>query len=84
MAHARRKFFDLHETNKRQIAEKVLHCIVALYKVGRENRELEPGDRQQVRRKKAATQRASADRGHDANLIAPIVLRGSRVFHAVR
>ena len=37
MAHARRKFFDLHATNKSQIAEKALHYIAAL------------GDRQRIR-----------------------------------
>jgi len=54
MAHARRKFFDLHATNKSQIAEKALHYIAALYEVEREVRELEPGDRQRIRREKAA------------------------------
>lgn len=42
MAHARCKFFDLHATNKSQIAEKALHYIAALYEVEREARELEP------------------------------------------
>jgi hypothetical protein len=41
MTHARRKFFDLHATNKSQIAEKALHYIAALYEVEREVRELE-------------------------------------------
>lgn len=54
MAHARRKFFDLHATNKSQIAEKALHYIAALYEVEREVRELEPGDRQRIRREKAS------------------------------
>ena len=54
MAHARRKFFDLHATNKSQIAEKALHYIAALYEVEREVRELEPGDRQRIRQEKAA------------------------------
>lgn len=40
--HARRKFFDLHATNKSEIAEKALHYIAALYEVKREVRELEP------------------------------------------
>ncbi len=37
-----------------QIAEKALHYIAALYEVEREVRELEPGDRQRIRREKAA------------------------------
>lgn len=54
MAHARRKFFDLHATNKSQVAEKALHYIAALYEVEREVRELEPGGRQRIRQEKAA------------------------------
>jgi hypothetical protein len=58
MAHARRKFFDLHATNKSQIAEKALHYIAALYEVEREVRELEPGDRQRIRQEKATLLRS--------------------------
>ncbi|SCW97674.1 Transposase IS66 family protein [Pseudomonas sp. NFACC05-1] len=54
MAHARRKFFDLHATNKSQIAEKALHYIAALYEVEREVHELEPGARQGIRQEKSA------------------------------
>ena len=54
MAHARRKLFDLHATNKSQVAEKALHYIAALSEVEREVRELEPGDRQRIRHEKAA------------------------------
>ncbi len=54
MAHARRKFFDLHATNKSQVAEKALNYISALYEAEREVRELEPGDRQRIRQEKAA------------------------------
>ncbi|RMU26762.1 hypothetical protein ALP31_04691 [Pseudomonas amygdali pv. morsprunorum] len=54
MAHARRKFFDLHATNKSQVAEKALNYIAALYEAEREVRELEPGDRQRIRQEKAA------------------------------
>jgi transposase len=53
MAHARRKFFDLHATNKSQIAEKALHYIAALYEVEREVKELEPDIRQRIRQEKA-------------------------------
>jgi len=51
--YARRKFFDLHATNKSQIAEKALHYIAALYEVEREVSELGSGDRQRIRREKA-------------------------------
>lgn len=44
MPQERRKFFDLHATNKSQIAQKALHCIAALYEVRREARELGSGD----------------------------------------
>ncbi len=54
MAHARRKFFDLHATNKSQVAEKALNYIAALYEAEREVRELKPGDRQRIRQEKAA------------------------------
>jgi hypothetical protein len=33
MAHARRKFFDLHMANKSQLAEQALHSIGGLYEV---------------------------------------------------
>lgn len=55
MTHARRKFFDLHATNKSQLAEKALHYIAALYEVEREVRELEPDGRQRIRQEKAAS-----------------------------
>ena len=54
MAHARRKFFDLHATNKSQIAEKALHYIAAVYEIERDVRELEPGVRKRIRQEKAA------------------------------
>jgi transposase len=54
MAHTRRKFFDLHATNKSQIAKKALHYVAALYEVEREVCELEPGDRERIRQEKAA------------------------------
>lgn len=53
MAHARRKFFDLHVTNKSQIAE-ALHYIAVSYEVEREVRELDPRDRHRIRQEKAA------------------------------
>lgn len=54
MAHARRKFFDLHATNKSQIAEKALHYIAILYEVEREVRDLEPDLRRRIRQEKSA------------------------------
>jgi transposase len=48
MAHARRKFLDLHATNKSQLAEQALHSIGGLYEVERQarrsNHELDPVD----------------------------------------
>ena len=35
MAHARRKFFDLHAANKSQLAEQALHAIGGLYEIER-------------------------------------------------
>lgn len=54
MAHARRKFFDLHATNKSQIAEKALHYIAILYEIEREVRDLKPDLRRLIRHEKAA------------------------------
>ena len=54
MAHARRKFFDLHATNKIQLAEQALRCIQALYEREQEVRDLEPDARRRIRKEKAA------------------------------
>lgn len=35
MAHARRKFFELHATNKSQLAEQALRYIQLLYEISR-------------------------------------------------
>jgi transposase len=43
MAHARRKFFDLHANNQSQIAGQALATIQKLYQVEREVAEFEPG-----------------------------------------
>jgi len=53
MAHARRKFYDLYESNQSPIAEKALHSIQLLYEVEREAAELSPEARQQLRQQKA-------------------------------
>lgn len=54
MAHARRKFYDLHITNKSVLAEQALRYIAALYEVEREVRDLEPDARRRIRQEKAA------------------------------
>jgi len=50
MAHARRKFFDLHVSNKSQIAEQALLYISQLYNVEREVKHLHADERRQIRR----------------------------------
>ncbi|WP_434603924.1 IS66 family transposase [Pseudomonas sp. R1-7] len=40
MAHARRKFFDLHIANKSQLTEQALHSIGGLYEVERQARDM--------------------------------------------
>lgn len=54
MAHARRKFFDLHATNKSQLAEQALHAIGGLYEIERQAREMTDEDRWRIRQEKAA------------------------------
>lgn len=54
MAHARRKFFDLHATNISQLAEQALHSIGGLYEVERQARDMTDEDRWQIRQEKAA------------------------------
>ena len=54
MAHARRKFFDLHAANKSQLAEQALHSIGGLYEVERQAREMSDEDRRRIRQEKAA------------------------------
>ncbi len=54
MAHARRKFFELHATNKSHIAEQGLRYIQLLYEIENEVRELEPDLRRRIRQEKAA------------------------------
>ena len=49
MAHARRKFFDLHVSNKSQIAGQALSYISALYDVEREVKSLTADERLQIR-----------------------------------
>lgn len=54
MAHARRKFFDLHMANKSQLAEQALHSIGGLYEVERQARDMSNEDRWRIRQKNAA------------------------------
>ncbi|RMO09393.1 TnpC3 [Pseudomonas cichorii] len=53
MAHARRKFFKLHATNKSQLAEQALRYIQLLYEIESEVRDLEPDLRCRIRQEKA-------------------------------
>ena len=49
MAHARRKFFDLHVSNKSEIAQQALAYIAQLYKVEREVKNLSADERLRIR-----------------------------------
>ena len=53
MAHARRKFFELHATNKSMLAEQALRYIQLLYEIEREVRDLKPDLRRRIRQEKA-------------------------------
>ena len=49
LAHARRKFFDLHASSKSQVAESALQQIGMVYEVEREVQNLTPDERQRIR-----------------------------------
>ena len=49
LAHARRKFFDLHAANKSQIAEFALQQFARAYDIEREAKELKPDERKDIR-----------------------------------
>lgn len=53
MAHARRKFFDLHAAKKSVLAEYALHQIGLLYDIERQAKALSPELRQQMRQEQA-------------------------------
>lgn len=53
MAHARRKFFDLHAANRSQLAEYALKQIGLLYEVERQAKGLNPDQRQKIRQQQA-------------------------------
>jgi len=54
MAHARRKFSELHATNKSTLAEQAVRYIQLLYEIESEVRDLEPDLRRRIRQEKAA------------------------------
>ncbi|EIK51144.1 IS66 family transposase [Pseudomonas sp. SST3] len=54
MAHARRKFFDLHAANKSQLAEQALHSIAGLYEVERQVRDMSNEERWRIRQEQAS------------------------------
>ena len=49
LAHARRKFFDLHAANKSQVAASALQQISAVYEIERELKNLPPDERLRIR-----------------------------------
>ena len=49
LAHARRKFFDLHASSKSQVAESALQQIGMVYEIEREVQQLTPDERQRIR-----------------------------------
>jgi transposase len=53
VAHARRKFFELHTSHKSQVAEQALKYFGALYDVERDVAELKPDRRCEVRQERA-------------------------------
>jgi transposase len=53
MAHARRKFYDLHKANQSQLAEYALRQIGLLYEIERQAKTLAPDQRQQLRQERA-------------------------------
>ena len=62
MAHARRKFFELHASNKSQIAQQALQYIGQLYEAEREVKSLRADERLQIRQ---ATSKPLADAMHE-------------------
>jgi hypothetical protein len=53
LAHARRKFFDLFEANKSQVAEQALGYFGQLYEIERDLQELDANERRQARQERA-------------------------------
>ncbi|MES9826815.1 MAG: IS66 family transposase [Candidatus Thiodiazotropha sp.] len=52
MAHARRKFFDLHAANQSQLADYALQQIGLIYELERQVKDLKPDERQKIRQQK--------------------------------
>ena len=57
MAHARRKLFELHATNKSMLAEQALRYIQLLYEIESVVRDLEPDLRRRIRQEKGCKRR---------------------------
>ncbi len=53
MAHARRKFFELHQSGKSLIAEQALQAIGQLYEIEAQGAHLSPEERQHLREQRA-------------------------------
>jgi transposase len=53
LAHARRKFFDLHASSKSQVAESALQQIGMLYEIERELKDLAPDERLRIRQSRS-------------------------------
>ncbi|MCA7890123.1 IS66 family transposase [Burkholderia contaminans] len=81
VAHARRKFFELHASNKSEIAEQALKYYGELYAVEREVAELTPDRRREVRQLRA---RPIADALHQWMLAQrKLVSEGSAIAKAL-
>ncbi len=61
MGHSRRKFFDLHVSNKSQIAGQALICISQLYDIEREVKKLNVAERRRLQKLRS---KPLADAGH--------------------
>ena len=53
LAHARRKFFDLHVSNQSQIAHSALEQISKIYEIERDIKALSPEERKRIRQEKS-------------------------------
>lgn len=54
MAHARRKFFELHDKHKSELADQALRYMVSLYEIEAEVRDAQPDQRLAARQQRAA------------------------------
>ena len=81
VAHARRKFFELHANHKSQVAEEALKYFGALYAVERDVAELKPDRRAEIRLERA---RPIADALHEWMLAQrKLVSEGSAIAKAL-